>query len=315
MKKENTILDSDKISLEEFRKYMFHPIYPVDDLLDLKGEPLADHFPFWRRNGLMPFIPKGKHNVEISFAQVIWLRMLDSLRTLGYKISDTAVVCNRLFKDAYFEELPKKKIKFHYDILRQKELAQTITSEEENILLRLSQMLEDSVLLYGLKFEINFLTELIIWCIDNHEEAGILVFPGGVCMKRMGDKIESLGIATAEPASPHVYLSISYFLKEFIESKDLRFFKIPGLLNENEKKVLTALNNNNIAELTVKLSDGEVVRIDSKRVKQISGDDARKIRRAIGLGQYDEVNISVRGANSITFVKSNKSIYSGSPGK
>jgi len=309
------MLDNDRISLKEFRQYIFYPVYPVSNLKDLKNKQISESFPFWRRNGLMPFIPKGKHNVEISFAQVIWLRILDHLRALGYGVSDTAQLCDRLFKDAYLEELPKKRIKYHYDRLREKDLAQTINEDERETLLRLSQMLEDSILLYGLKFEINFLTDLIIWCLDNNQEAGILVFPGGICMKRLGDEILPLGEASPDPAAPHIYLSILYFLKEFIQSGDLRLIKIPGLLTENEKKVLAALNSKNISELTIKLSEGEVVRVDSKHFKQISGDDAKRIRLAIGLGQYEEVTLSVRGADSITFQKLKKSIYSGSPGK
>ena len=313
--KNEKMLDNDRISLKEFRQYIFYPVYPVSNLKDLKNKQISESFPFWRRNGLMPFIPKGKHNVEISFAQVIWLRILDHLRALGYGVSDTAQLCDRLFKDAYLEELPKKRIKYHYDRLREKELAQTINEDERETLLRLSQMLEDSILLYGLKFEINFLTDLIIWCLDNNQEAGILVFPGGICMKRLGEEIHPLGNTSPDPAAPHIYLSIFYFLKEFIQSEDLGLIRIPGLLNENEKKVLAALNSKNISELTIKLSGGEVVRVDSKHFKQISGDDAKRIRLAIGLGQYEEVTLSVRGADSITFQKLKKSIYSGSPGK
>ncbi|GDX42069.1 hypothetical protein LBMAG22_05980 [Bacteroidota bacterium] len=313
--KNEKMLDKDRISLKEFRQYIFYPVYPVSNLKDLKNKQMSESFPFWRRNGLMPFIPKGKHNVEISFAQVIWLRILDHLRALGYGVSDTAQLCDRLFKDAYLEELPKKRIKYHYDRLREKELAQTINEDERETLLRLSQMLEDSILLYGLKFEINFLTDLIIWCLDNNQEAGILVFPGGICMKRLGEEIHPLGNTSPDPAAPHIYLSIFYFLKEFIQSEDLGLIRIPGLLNENEKKVLAALNSKNISELTIKLSGGEVVRVDSKHFKQISGDDAKRIRLAIGLGQYEEVTLSVRGADSITFQKLKKSIYSGSPGK
>jgi|694.fasta_scaffold38326_6 hypothetical protein len=310
-----TILDAEKISLREFRKYMFNPIYPVDDLYGLSGKLLSEFFPFWRRNGLMPFIPKGKHNVEISFAQVIWLRILDHLRALGYGVSDTAQLCDRLFKDAYLEELPKKRIKYHYDRLREKELAQTISEDERETLLRLNQMLDDSIFLYGLKFEMNFLTELIIWCLDNNQEAGILVFPGGICMKRMGEDYYYFSEVSADRSAPHIYLSIYYFLKEFIQSEDLDLIRIPGLLNENEKKVFAALKNRNISELTIKLLDGKVVRVDSKSIKQISGDAAKKIRLAIGLGQYEEVTLAVRGVDAITFQKLNKSIYSGSPGK
>lgn len=311
----NGVLDSERITLEEFRKYMFYPIYPIGELADLQGRPMAESFPFWRRNGLMPFIPKGSWNVEISFAQVIWLRMLDHLRALGYGVKDTAALCDRLFKDAYQEDLPKKRIKYHVDRFKKMELTGTLSPDDKELLYRLEQMLRDSALLYGLKIEFNFLTDLIVWCIENNIEAGLLIFPEGQVVKRQGESLYPMGEVLSDPDSPHIYLSIYYFLKEFIQSDEMKLIHVPGILTENEKKVLMALREKNIHELQVKLLDGEIIRIDSKTIRTVSGDTAKKIRLAIGMGRYEEVTLSTRDAQTITFKKTKKKILSGKPGR
>lgn len=308
-------LDKDKISLAEFRQYMFYPIYPIGDLVDLNGRAMAESFPYWRRNGLMPFIQKGSWNIEISFAQVIWLRILDHLRALGYSIKDTSILCDRLFKDAYFDELPKKKLKHHYDRLKKIELAGTLSLEEKELLQRLDQMLKDSLLLYSLKFEFNFLTELIIWCIEHNEDAGLLIFPSGQVMKKQGTDIYAMGEGVIDTTAPHIYLSIFYFLKEFIQSEDLKMIHIPGLLSENEKKVLIALKEKNVQELIIRLTNGDVERIDSKTIETFGGERAKKLRLAIGLGQYEEISLSTRDSGSITFKKTKKQLLSGRTGK
>jgi DNA-binding transcriptional MerR regulator len=311
----DSLLDNEKISLAEFRQYMFYPIYPIKDLVDLNGRPMAESFPYWRRNGLMPFIQKGTWNIEISFAQVIWLRMLDHLRNLGYSIKDTATLCDRLFKDAYHDELPKKKLKYHYDRLKRIELAGTLSLEEKELMQRIDQMLKDSLLLYSLKFEFNFLTELIMWCIDRNEDAGLLIFPGGKVIKKQGADLFAMSESVTDITAPHIYISIYYFLKEFIQSEDLKIIHVPGLLTENEKKVLIALNEKNVQELIIKLSNGNIERIDSKSMETFGGERAKEIRLAIGLGQYEEVTLSTRDSGSLSFKKIKKQILPGRTGK
>ncbi len=308
------IVNFEQISLSEFREYMFYPVFPLDDIFDLEGRIMSNSFPFWRVNGLLPFIPKGKWNVNISFSQVIWLRILDQLRAFGYSVKDTVKLCDRLFKDAYEQELPKKKLKYHFDRLKKIELAGTIDAEDKELLRRITQMLEDSMFLYGLKFEFNFLTELIIWCIENNEDAGLMIFPDGVVLIRKGDCIVSIGEIEANPSAPHINISILYFLIEFIKEDELKLIHVPGMLTENEIKVLKALKGKNVHELQIKFLNGEVDRIDSKTIETFGGEKAKRLRLAIGLGQYEEITLSTRDAQSITFKKVKKIIQPGRPG-
>jgi hypothetical protein len=308
------LLENDKLTLSEFRKFMFYPIYPIEDLKVWKGEKsLYEHFPFWRKNNLLPFIPKGKWNVQISFAQLIWLRMLEHLRELGYGIADTKLLCQGLFKDAYYDELPKKKLKFHYDRLKKLEQLGAIDQEDKEIMQRLGNMLEDALLLYGLKFEFNYLTEVITWCIDNKTEAGILVYPNGRYMIRQGKEIISFEKNTdkIDTDSPHIYLSVLYFLKEFVQSDQHSLIKIPGILSEKEHIVINALRDKNISELIIKITGGDIIRIDSKMIYNLSADKVKKIREVIYLGQYEEISLSMRDHQTMTLKKTNKQMLSG----
>lgn len=115
------------ITLAEFKEFMFKQIVPLSDLKDYEGKPIEKLFPFWRRNNLLPFIHKGKHiDIEISFVQMIWLRILDTLRALSYPINDIEKVAEYFFKDAYFDELPKKNIEYNKQLLTEKKRALSI---------------------------------------------------------------------------------------------------------------------------------------------------------------------------------------------
>jgi DNA-binding transcriptional MerR regulator len=309
------LIEKELITLAEFRKYMFYPVYPIGDIRNLQNEPMSLSFPFWRKNGLMPFIPKGSRNTTISFAQLIWLRILDHLRALGYSINETRIVCDRLFKDAHQEDLSKKNIEFHFSRLKKKEFAGTLDADERELLSRLSQILQDSILLNILKFEFNFLTDLIVWTIENNEELALQIYPGGRVVVRKGIDLAVMGDPPDDFNSPHIYLSITYFLKEFIQADELKLIHIPGLLNENEKKVLIALREKDVHELIIKVSDSEIMRIDSKSINTLTSEKAKKIKLAIGLGDYEEITLATRDKNSLTFKKTKKILLPGNTGR
>jgi hypothetical protein len=167
-------------------------------------------------------------------------------------------------------------------------------------------MLDDSMLLYGLKFEFNFLTEHIIWTIENSIELGLLIYPGGRVVVKKGDHFEPMGEPPLDYISPHIYLSITYFLREFIKADELKLIHVPGLLTENEKKVLISLKEKDVHELVIKLSEGDIVRIDSKSINTLTSEKAKRIKLAIGLGDYEEITLATRDKNSISFKKTKK---------
>ena len=295
------------ITLAEFKEFMFKQIVPLSDLKDYEGKPIEKLFPFWRRNNLLPFIHKGKHiDIEISFVQMIWLRILDTLRALSYPINDIEKVAEYFFKDAYFDELPKKNIEYNKQLLTEKKENTLLTEEEESLLLEIENFLQNENLLYVLKFDVNYLSNLINYCITSSLEAGILIYANGRVVEKIGQTTFSHKEIDFNMNAPHIYLSIKYFLEEFIDDEDLQKIIMPHLLNDDEKYILKELRNNNIHELNIRKKGGEIFRVGTASDGLVSGAKAKEIKKILGLKNYEEVEISTRDEKSLSFKKKTK---------
>lgn len=303
MKKNNT--NNQLISLPEFNEFLFSNIIPIKDIYDYEENPITKLLPYWRRHGLLPFFQKGKWSIEISFAQLIWLRILDTFRQFGVPLESSKKACDYFFKDAYDIGLPEKNLKANKDLIEKKNTAGTSSEEDVKLLEQIIKMLDDDVLLYGLKFEINFLTMLITDCIASETDAGFMVFPDGDVYEYLGEKYFTHRKKELDLTKPHIRLSVRHYLKEFIIDDDLQKIFIPTILDDNEKEVLKVLRQNNTS-ITIKKQNGEIVKIESSKEGTITESKAREIRNILGLRNYEEITISTRDEKTLTFKKVKK---------
>ena len=303
-----------KINLEAFRQNFLQPVIDIGKIKGLDKKPLYKSLPYWRRNKLLPFIPQGNWGYEISPSQVIWLRILDHLRALGYPVSDTELVADYFFKDAYFDDLPTKNLLARKKELERKEKLGKLDEEDAYLLSELERILQDSVLLYGLKFDVSYLSNLVSWCINAGLEAGILIFPDGNVAERRDDKIDNHRGEKFDFEAPHIYISIKALLKEFIEDEELNSFISPYLLEDEEKFVLKELRNKNIKEIRILVQSAKIVRIDSKSKESITEEQTEKIKKILRMKNYEEVSISTRDNKTLTFNRIKKIMTSGKPG-
>jgi hypothetical protein len=143
----------EKLSLEIFQQQYFQPVFELNEFKSRDGNSLYKSLPYWRRNKLLPFIPKGDWGLQVSLSQLIWLRILDNLRALGYPVAATENVTNYFFKDAYFDELPTKNLQDLKKQLEEKKAIGISETEDEQLFAEVEYILGDKMLLYGLKFE------------------------------------------------------------------------------------------------------------------------------------------------------------------
>jgi hypothetical protein len=305
MSTKNTFFDN-KVPLTEFRDILFEPVIDLAEILDYTGRPILITLPYLRKHELVPFFPKGKWQLKISFMQLIWLRVIDTLRQFSYKVADMQKLCDYFFKDAYHNELPKANIEYNIERLEKMKLAGTISIEELTTLKKLEHALKDPVVLYGLKLDISYLSNLVLQCIDDREDTGILVFTNGRVMEYDSKGFGNHNLDKIDVSEPHIHLSIKYFLKEFINDDELSTLLMPRLLNDNEQKVLKELNNRNVAELVIKKSDSGELRIDSISKGVITGEQAKEIRRILGLDNYEQLQLSTRDKKTLSFVRTKK---------
>jgi hypothetical protein len=294
----------DAITLAEFSQFMYHKIVPLSTLKDADGKPLAQFLPYWRRHGLLPFIPKGSW-IEISFAQLIWIRILDTLRTFGYPLKNMKTACDYFFKDAYYDGLPEKNIKHNKEQIEKKKIAGTITEQETLMLNEIDAYLSDDVLLYILKYDINYLTFLVTRCLSEGKEAGILLFADGNVAEHIGGNYFSHKNLPIDPAEPHIYLSIRHYLMEFIDSEELNALIMPQLINDDEANVLNELRKKNIKEIII-TRNGKDLTIASTKSGTITGEQVQEIKRILGLGNYEKIELNTRDEKTLSFKRIKK---------
>jgi hypothetical protein len=299
--------ESEFITMTEFRNFLFEPIVPLKDLFDNKGEPLEKSFPYWRKNKLIPFIPKGSR-AKLSFAQLIWVRVLDTLRSFSYTVVNTQKVCDYFFKDAYDIGLPKKNLLDNKKALEKKALAGTITEEEQSMLSWIESILSDRALLYTLSLEINYLSNLINSSLSSSEDAGILVFLNGGVMEYIGSEYFNHRGESFDLTAPHIRLSLRHFLSEFIDKEELSTLVLPQLLNENEKRVLKAIKERNVQEISIKVHEGNIMKIESTNGGTITGAQAVTIKKMLGLNNYEDIFLTTRDNATLGFQKKKKQV-------
>lgn len=301
------VKDDDLISLVEFHQFMFHNIVPIEDLDDYEGKTLSKMLPFWRRKKLLPFIKVGEH-IKISFAELIWLRILDTLRQLSYPVSLTNIVCDYFFKDAHENDLPKKNFYVNKEQLLKKKQTSFLTDEEEEILRFVEEGLKDEVLMTILKSDVNYLTNLVISCIKNGEERKILIFPDGRVAESHLSEIRTHRKYEIDETEPHIELSITYYLKEFIKNEQLLLLLMPQLLDDRAKQVLKEIRDRNVKEITIQMKDGNITNMTRVRRGMITGEQAMQIKNILGLRNYQRITLDTLDNNRYVITKTDKKI-------
>jgi hypothetical protein len=298
----------DLISFVEFQEFMFKTIIPIKELSDRKGKPLEKILAFWRRKELTPFIGHGKW-MKISFAQLIWLRILDDLREISFPIEKMKLVCDYFFKDAYFDSLPEKNLKHNKEEIIKKLAAGTQTEDDEQYLSELEYYLANPTILYIFKFDINYLVNLIAFVISSGNDGFIYIFFDGKVAEYIGQGYIGHRDLEIDFNEPHICLSISHYLKEFINDEELSTLLMPQLLNEDEIKVLREMRRNNIKEITIRrANDKKGIRIESTKEGVLSKEQAKQIKELLGMKNYERITIDTMDEKTLSFKMTRKKI-------
>lgn len=296
------IFDNELISIEDFRDFLFDKIVPIDKILDNSDNPISNTLPYWRKYKLIPFIPTGI-KFDVSFAQLFWLRILDILRSFSYTVKNTEKICNYFFKDAYDSDLPRRNLENYLSYLKsQKSLSQ----KQQNDVVALENMVYDERLMYVLKFDVNYLTNLINFSLINQQPAGIYIFNNGEVMEHIGKEYFNHKGLELDIREPHIYISIDKILEEFIRNKEIEKLLLPQILSDDEEMVIKELRRNNVEELLIRKEGSIITHINTKDSKIITGKLAQEIMVKLGMGNYEEVTLNTRDEKTLIFKKNKK---------
>lgn len=299
-----------EISLSEFKQIIFDKIVPINELLDHKGQPISKILPFWRRKGLLPYVPVGKWLETISFSQLIWIRILDDLRKIHFPVEKMLLVCDYFYKDAYHNELPMRNLEFNKAELMKRKAHGIESAEDDIMLAEIEHMLKHEPVLNMLKFDINYLSNFIAASISNEEDGNIYIFFDGSVAEYVGQNYYGHTPGFIQDFTvPHIRLTISHYLKEFINDNELSKLLVPQLLNDDETKVLREMRRKNIKEIIITRSgDTTPMRIESSSSGIIQEKEAKEIMKILGLKNYDKISINTLDGSTLSFKKTRKRI-------
>lgn len=295
------------ISFHEFQGTYFDRKIPIKDLKDHLGVPLSKILAYWRRHGLLPFIPDGK-KAMINLPQLIWLRILDDLRKINFPLSKMQKVCNYFFKDAYDKDLPKLNMEKTKESLLKQKQATGLSEDEQLFLEYIESTLADPKLLYIYKFDVNFLSDYIYSCTRSGEDGTIFIFFDGSVSEYIGNNYWGHKDPIDLKLS-HIRLTLSSYLKEFINDYDLSTLLLPQLLGEDELTVLKEMRRKNIKEINIHRNDPK----DNWRIETVTDGivkdaDAQKLRETLGLKNYEAIELKTVDEKTLYFKVKKKNI-------
>lgn len=280
----NKNLENFKRSLVQFPEFLFESLIPIEAVTDSNGESITKILAYWRKMELLPFFPSGKHKFDLSFAEIIWLRILDTLRGFSFTNHQMGEVSDYFFKDAYKDELPKKNFLHNKKELEKKRDEGIISIEEEKKLQFINTGLENDNLLYVLRFEITYLTNLIRDYASSGEEKAILIYKDGRVAELHGDAHRTHSDFNVDPTESHIRIYLSNLFKEILNKKELKIF-IPGLLSSKEKEFFKQVREQDVKEIAIEAKDGSTSLIEGS----VRGEGVQQIPDLLATKQYHKI--------------------------
>jgi len=295
--------EEELLTAREFNHAKFDPSVPVEEL-DIDKRILD----YWRREGLLPFIPKGKW-AKVSFMQILWIDLLDAVRSLELPVRRLKDLTDYFITRAYHDELPKKNLEYNRDKLEGKAKLTPLTIEELGILHQIKDRLRSDILLYTDKWDINYFSNLVTESILDQREGGVLIFRDFIC-EFVGGRYRVFPDREVNLWEPHVHISLGNGLKHFIKNEELtqyeRFF---DFLPSDEQKILKEVRNRNVKSITItKSKDGEVLRIDSTKAGRLTEEQTDAVKEILGLGNYESITLDTVDRKTISYKRTNKTI-------
>src|SRR5579862_2887474 len=300
-----------KYSIPEFEDLLFKRNISVEEA---GIDPTI--FAFWRRQGLIDFVAERKW-ARLSYVQVIWLKVLLTLRDFGVSVAKLKSIHKHFFVLAYKNQLAKRIFEdIKTDLTRKKDEG-TINSIENSKLEEILMVLRDRKLLYVYSREITYFSELVRVCLQSGAETGILVFVDGSVAEYFAGRYRYLDengeywplLEKLPFHPPYIFLPIAYFLDEFLSDEALsKYIPELNILTEDEQLVLREMRDKNVSEISITFENGKPKRFDFTRSGTINDKDAAEIREILRIKNYERITLDTRNEKSLSFKRTRKHV-------
>ena len=304
-------LEEDMLSATEFLTHMYDPVVPIEDLVDYREQPLEKTIYYWRKHELIPFLPKGKHKLlRFSCLEILWFSVLDQLRKFSFPVDRVRRVREYFFDDALKVALAEVNVRKSVRQLEKLERAGTLGKDDKALLKHGRFLLAEPGRIAPFYGDINYFSLLIRNCLKEGLEMGILIFFDG----RVGE-FDGYGWSThhtgvrVDPRESHIYLSIPYLLQPFIDRDVLEQIVMPRRLEKQEVKLLEHIRTKEVRDVSLKLRDGVITRIDVTRPGDFTTEQRRALVDLLRLSGFERLMIDINDPDNMRIDSTKKHLY------
>lgn len=265
-------------------------------------------FHSWKIAGFLSTVQKGKW-AELSFIDYLWIRSLECMRKFGCSHKTMRAIHEELFIKAYTENLAKKTMQENVAYLTKLSKQRPLTSEENDFLEASGKILADTILMSTTNYSVNYFYQLVLKCFIHNNEVGLIIFEDGSFSTYELAPIIKSESQQIDLSTPHLFIPISYFIKQFIaEEEKEKFLKPTGLLNDQEYEVVKQIRNKNIKRITITFNNEthSIEKIEPEVSGIIKGEEAKRIMELLGLKNYSGIELHTRDGKSLSFTQTNK---------
>jgi len=236
------------------------------------------HFQLWEHENVLS--DKKNRAGRLTFVDLIWIRIVEEMRTFGVSLPYLAIIRPQLFETIKIKGIQEKGIRAvnYIDTL-------PVSKEEKK---RLLELIPAGTDITNMDTEINLLQLLIAECVLKRKPLGLAFFQDGKII--VTDKAKEILYSSDDlerlKNSHFIKISISKLLSQFLCS-EMAFKAVPEihLLTYPENKLYEAVKSGEYESITVHFKDKKIKSLELKKNANVQ----KKIVDLLNESRFSEI--------------------------
>lgn len=278
--------------LEELNNKLYTEEFSLKHLID--DGVTARHLQYWDENDLLPNKKrKEDENHKFSFADLIWIKLINELRLFSFPIRKIKYAKEELLKQRTFSDF--------LNLKNDEQIIGFLFQINQGKFKSKSEFLKSKTLNVEVKFfktkKISVLVLLVVMFILTRENSKFIFLNTGevsVVNELILDKFPDLLEALEE--IPHIIIPLNKLFKSFIDNEtNAPFISTIKVLNESELRILAMVRHGDFDKLNIIFKDKKPFLVEATRAEKINKE--ARISEILMNRNYEKIEIISNGGN------------------
>ncbi len=270
----------------------------------------------WRAESLLNTKQEDEGKwTKLNLIDYLWLKTIQELRQFGFGLEKIKLVRTVLFAEPNFSVLNKKGNEKGLEEAIEKIEKLDIDAQAKRIAIEHIKKGTLAELLKQGDIHFNLLGAVIYFALITNQDTGLVIYSDGQAYLWVDElscdkKVEGTFYPPDLFFRPHIYISFTYFLAEFISDKNLEKFIAPyTLLTSQELEILRKVREKGFKEITIKFLQGsgnnDIDIITTKKIG-LTKEKHDEICRVLQMGNFQSISLTTQADGKIDFERSHR---------